>query len=70
MDVDALAAGLLVAVVFKAHGSTVRGGESALRLLAGAELHVAGVLVVVVGDAGVVDADSSGGEGRDGEGGT
>lgn len=68
VDVDALAALLLVAVVGEAHGSTEGGLEGADRLLARAVVHVAGVLALVVGDAGVVSAEGSGGEGYDGSG--
>lgn len=63
MHVDALAAGLLVAVVGEAHGGAVGGREGEVGLLAGAEGHVGGVLVVVVGNAGVVDGEGGGGEG-------
>jgi len=69
VHVDALAAGLLVAVVGEAHGGAVGGGERADGLLAGAEVHVGGVLVVVVGDAGVVDGGDGGGETQGEEGG-
>ena len=68
VHVDALAAGLLVAVVGEAHGGAEGRGEGADGLLAGAEVHVGGVLAVVVGDAGVVDGEDAGGQGREEEG--
>ena len=66
VHVDALAAGLLVAVVGEAHGGAVGGGEGAEGLLACAQVHVGGVLGVVEGDADVVDGDHGGSEGGDG----
>lgn len=68
VHVDALPAGLLVAVVGEAHGGAEGRGEGAEGLLAGAEVHVGGVLGVVEGDAGVVHGVDGGGEGC-GEGG-
>jgi hypothetical protein len=63
VHIDALAAGLLVAVVSEAHGGAVGSREGEVGLLAGAEGHVGGVLVVVVGDAGVVDREDADDEG-------
>jgi len=65
---DALAAGLLVAVVGEAHGGAVGRGEGAEGLLAGAEVHVGEILGVVEGDAGVVDGVDGGGERCEGGG--
>lgn len=65
---NALAACLLVAVVFEAHGGAVGSLHGADGDLACAEVDVAGVLVVVVSDTGVVGAEGSGGE-RHGSGG-
>ena len=67
VHVDALAAGLLVAVVDQAHGGAEGRGEGADGLLAGAVLHVGGVLAVVVGYAGVGDGEGGGGEGGEEE---
>lgn len=61
MNLNAFPAGLLVAVVGEAHGGSEGRGEGAERLLAGAEVHVRGVLVVVEGDAGVVGGVGGGG---------
>ena len=68
VHVDALAAGLLVAIVGEAHGGAVGRGEGAEGLLAGAEVHVGGVLVVVEGDSSIVDGVNGGGEGHEGGG--
>jgi hypothetical protein len=69
VHVNALAAGLLVAVVGQAHGGSERSGKGAGGLLAGAVLHVGDVLAIVVGDAGVVDGKDAGGrDGHDGGG--
>ena len=68
VHVDALAAGLFVAVVGEAHGGAVGRSEGAEGLLAGAEVHVGEILGVVEGDAGVVDGVGGGGEGRKGGG--
>jgi len=68
VHIDALAAGLLVAVAGEAHGGAEGRGERADGLLAGAEVHVGGVLAVVVGDAGVIDGGDGGGQGQEGGG--
>lgn len=68
VDGDALTALLIVAVVGEAHGSTEGSLEGADGLLAGALVHVAGILAGVPGDAGVVSGEGSSREGHHGGG--